>query len=263
MEKDTETENPEDLEPLDSEEHSSEKEERTEEFEEYSADSETGFEEQEGEVLHPKKKSGAGKVFLFLILLLLGGGGYLYSNNLIPAKILELVLPKPSPSPPIISKVPRTPFPLEEKFEEPEQVSETSRVAELIEKKVLHENIPEAPTTKVEEVTEVQEPIKPDSSTSGNQETTHVSGKGEKTETAVHISGREGEIVETQEENPESSEVTSQLSDSVSESSEPASGRDESTQAYLDFIESSAQKLGELIKEGIIWGWRFLKEQLG
>jgi len=47
------------------------------------------------------------------------------------------------------------------------------------------------------------------------------------------------------------------------EPSEPLAERNESVQAYLDFIESSVQKLGELIKEGFTLGWDYMTEKLG
>jgi hypothetical protein len=37
--------------------------------------------------------------------------------------------------------------------------------------------------------------------------------------------------------------------------------RSKTTQAYLDFIESSVLKIGELIGEGFNWGWNYLKKR--
>ncbi len=38
--------------------------------------------------------------------------------------------------------------------------------------------------------------------------------------------------------------------------------RSKAAQAYLDFIESSVQKLGQLIGEGFNWCWDYLKGKL-
>ena len=43
----------------------------------------------------------------------------------------------------------------------------------------------------------------------------------------------------------------------------PIVKRNESVQAYIDFIESSVQKLGELIKKGFNLGRDYLRKQLG
>jgi hypothetical protein len=79
------------------------------------------FEEQKREFLHPEEKikSGAGKVFLFLILVLGGSGSYLYFNNLIPPKILNLVYPKSPPSKPL-ALITETPHFMEKVAEIPE-----------------------------------------------------------------------------------------------------------------------------------------------
>ena len=45
--------------------------------------------------------------------------------------------------------------------------------------------------------------------------------------------------------------------------SAPLVERNESVQAYLDFIESSVQKLGKFIKEGFNLSRDYLKEKLG
>ena len=88
------------------------------------SESDPQLEEQEVLPLDEKKKSGTGKIFLFLVLVLAGSGGYLYFNNLIPSEILNLIFPKPAPStsPALVAKIPPTPLPIEEDVVEPEVV---------------------------------------------------------------------------------------------------------------------------------------------
>ena len=215
---------------------------------------EAGFEEQEAAVLPPeeKKKSGAGKFFLFLILILAGSGGYLYFNNLIPSEILNLIFPKPAPStsPALVAKIPPTPLPIEEDVVEPEVVENrnTESVASL-----------EAPT--VHDTPE-----------------THISSIPTESLLPARISGNNfDQIPETKpaEEPEKFSQDTASVAESeaivlhIEEPPEPVAPsaplveRNESVQAYLDFIESSVQKLGEFIKEGFNLSRDYLKEKLG
>jgi hypothetical protein len=232
-------------------------------------DAEAGFEEQEGEVLPPEetKKSGAGKVFLILILVLAGSGGYLYFNNLIPVEILNLVSPKSTPPRPLalVAEVPPTPLTIEE---------EVVEVAENPEP--VPENDFELPVDT--------EPV----TTSAPQETTHISGGPTEPIPSARISGNgfdvtpdsemeqvvpeatsveepeaaeEQEVIEAPEPNQEPMvETTLNEVPSI----EPSlSERDEAVQAYLDFIESSAQKFWELLKQGFNWGWDYVQKNLG
>ncbi|MBT3183866.1 MAG: hypothetical protein HOI59_00940 [Nitrospina sp.] len=214
---------------------------------------ETEFEEQE--VLPPaeKKKSGAGKIFLFLVFVLAGSGGYLYFNNLIPAEILNLVFPQPSSSPALIATIPPTPLPEEAVVEPevvaPEVIENSEPVAEEVE--VV---IPEPPAVP---------PVL--------SEAPHVSGSPAESFPAIRVSGNNSDqgseakeeeylqdtapIVPPVEELPEPPEPV--------EEPAPLAERNESVQAYLDFIESSVQKLGEWIREGFNLGWDYLKNQLG
>ena len=215
---------------------------------------EAGFEEQEAAVLPPeeKKKSGAGKFFLFLVLVLAGSGGYLYFNNLIPSEILNLIFPKPAPStsPALVAKIPPTPLPIEEDVVEPEVVENrnTESVAIL-----------ESPTVHV-------------------TPETHISGIPTESLPPTRISGNNfDQISETKPaEEPENfSQDTASVAESeaivlpIEEPPEPVAPsaplveRNESVQAYLDFIESSVQKLGEFIKEGFNLSRDYLKEKLG
>ena len=215
---------------------------------------EAGFEEQEAAVLPPeeKKKSGAGKFFLFLVLVLAGSGGYLYFNNLIPSEILNLIFPKPAPStsPALVAKIPPTPLPIEEDVVEPEVVENrnTESVA-ILESPTVHDT-PE----------------------------THISGIPTESLPPTRISGNNfDQIPETKPaEEPENfSQDTASVAESEAivlpieeppepvEPSVPLVERNESVQAYLDFIESSVQKLGEFIKEGFNLSRDYLKEKLG
>ena len=94
---------------------------------------ESGFEEQEGELLLPdeKRNYGSGKVFLLLILVLAGLGSYLYFNNLIPAKILNIIFPKSTPSMPPALITQTDSF-----IEETPAIVETTESDEMVETKI-------------------------------------------------------------------------------------------------------------------------------
>jgi hypothetical protein len=241
------------------------------EEESINSDTETGFEEQEGEVLPPeeKKKSGAGKLFLFMLLLLSGSGGYLYFNNLIPAEYLNLISPKSAPpkSSALIAEVSPTPLVIEE---------------EVVE-------ITETPDMEIAEAKDFEVPVIAPS-TEAPQETTHISGSSAEPVASARISGNNSEpapdaeqekdipglasveepeivvdeeAIEAQETEPMMEAITppnEELPTSKTlETSGPTMERNESVQAYLDFIESSLQKFSELIKEGFNRGWDYLK----
>jgi hypothetical protein len=241
------------------------------EEESLNSDTETGFEEQEGEVLPPeeKKKSRAGKLFLFMLLLLSGSGGYLYFNNLIPAEYLNLISPKSAPpkSSALIAEVSPTPLVIEE---------------EVVE-------ITETPDMEIAEAKDSEMPVIAPS-TEAPQETTHISGSSAEPVESARISGNsfepvrdaeqeedipelasveepevvaDEEVIEAQETKPMMEAITpphEELPTSKTlDTPEPVMERNESVQAYLDFIESSLQKFGELIKEGFNRGWDYIK----
>ena len=192
------------------------------------SESDPQLEEQEVLPLVEKKKSGTGKIFLFLVLVLAGSGGYLYFNNLIPAEILNLISPKQATSPALVAKMPPTPLPVE--VVEPESPS-------------VPPVLPETPKT-------------------------HISGGT--VESPARISGNNfAQIPETKEEkfSPETASAAEPqtMVPAIEEPPEPPSivKRNESVQAYIDFIESSVQKLGELIKKGFNLGRDYLRKQLG
>ena len=192
------------------------------------SESDPQLEEQEVLPLDEKKKSGTGKIFLFLVLVLAGSGGYLYFNNLIPAEILNLISPKQATSPALVAKMPPTPLPVE--VVEPESPS-------------VPPVLPETPKT-------------------------HISGGT--VESPARISGNNfAQIPETKEEkySPETASAAEPqtMVPAIEEPPEPPPivKRNESVQAYIDFIESSVQKLGELIKKGFNLGRDYLRKQLG
>ncbi len=230
MQENTEPEKLEDPDSLDGEENfpDTEGEALPENLELDLSESDPQLEEQEVLPLDEKKKSGTGKIFLFLVLVLAGSGGYLYFNNLIPAEILNLISPKQATSPALVAKMPPTPLPVE--VVEPESPS-------------VPPVLPETPKT-------------------------HISGGT--VESPARISGNNfAQIPETKEEkySPETASAAEPqtMVPAIEEPPEPPPivKRNESVQAYIDFIESSVQKLGELIKKGFNLGRDYLRKQLG
>ena len=215
---------------------------------------EAGFEEQEAAVLPPeeKKKSGAGKFFLFLVLVLAGSGGYLYFNNLIPSEILNLIFPKPAPStsPALVAKIPPTPLPIEEDVVEPEVVENrnTESIA-ILESPTVHDT----PETHISGIpTESLPPTRISGNNFDQIPETKPAEEPEKYSQDTASVAEPEALVPPLEEPPET--VAPSL---------PVEKRNESVQAYLDFIESSIQKLGKLIKEGLDLGWDYITEKLG
>ena len=212
------------------------------------SESDPQLEEQEVLPLDEKKKSGTGKIFLFLVLVLAGSGGYLYFNNLIPAEILNLIAPKQATSPALVAKMPPTPLPVE--VVEPESPSVPPVLPETPEMPVISPEPPPVP------------PVLPETPK------THISGGT--VESPARISGNNfAQIPETKEEkySPETASAAEPqtMVPAIEEPPEPPPivKRNESVQAYIDFIESSVQKLGELIKKGFNLGRDYLRKQLG
>ena len=212
------------------------------------SESDPQLEEQEVLPLDEKKKSGTGKIFLFLVLVLAGSGGYLYFDNLIPAEILNLISPKQATSPALVAKMPPTPLPVE--VVEPESPSVPPVLPETSEMPVISPEPPPVP------------PVLPETPK------THISGGT--VESPARISGNNfAQIPETKEEkfSPETASAAEPqtMVPAIEEPPEPPPivKRNESVQAYIDFIESSVQKLGELIKKGFNLGRDYLRKQLG
>jgi hypothetical protein len=241
---------------------------------------ESGFEEQEGELLlpHEKRSYRTGKVFLLLILLLAGLGGYLYFNNLIPAKILNIIFPKSAPSmpPALITQTPSF-------IEETPVILETPKPDEVVET-----TIPD-PTTILPKPPETQEmQISGHATISGKEfgqtiikQETHVSGYKPK----PTISGKEfgqptiqektqrapvpdlANLFEEKELILEQKSIETPMTKPMlapdpvpQEPGAPLRGK--AVKAYLDFIESTIEKLVELTKECFEISWNYLKEKL-
>ena len=250
MQENTEPEKLEDPNSLDREENFPDTEEEAlpENLELDLSESDPQLEEQEVLPLDEKKKSGTGKIFLFLVLVLAGSGGYLYFDNLIPAEILNLISPKQATSPALVAKMPPTPLPVE--VVEPESPSTTPVLPETSEMPVISPEPPPVP------------PVLPETPK------THISGGT--VESPARISGNNfAQIPETKEEkySPETASAAEPqtMVPAIEEPPEPPPivKRNESVQAYIDFIESSVQKLGELIKKGFNLGRDYLRKQLG
>ena len=250
MQENTEPEKLEDPNSLDREENfpDTEEEPLPENLELELSESDPQLEEQEVLPLDEKKKSGTGKIFLFLILVLAGSGGYLYFNNLIPAEILNLISPKQATSPALVAKMPPTPLPVE--IVEPESPSVPPVLPETSEMPVISPEPPPVP------------PVLPETPK------THISGGT--VESPARISGNNfAQIPETKEEkySPETASAAEPqtMVPAIEEPPEPPPivKRNESVQAYIDFIESSVQKLGELIKDGFNLGRDYITKKLG
>ena len=250
MQENTEPEKLEDPDSLDREENFPDTEEEAlpENLELDLSESDPQLEEQEVLPLDEKKKSGTGKIFLFLVLVLAGSGGYLYFNNLIPAEILNLISPKQATSPALVAKMPPTPLPVE--VVEPESPSVPPVLPDTSEMPVISPEPPPVP------------PVLPETPK------THISGGT--VESPARISGNNfAQIPETKEEkfSPETASAAEPqtMVPAIEEPPEPPPivKRNESVQAYIDFIESSVQKLGELIKKGFNLGREYLRKQLG
>ena len=230
MQENTEPEKLEDPDSLDGEENfpDTEGEALPENLELDLSESDPQLEEQEVLPLDEKKKSGTGKIFLFLVLVLAGSGGYLYFNNLIPSEILNLISPKQATSPALVAKMPPTPLPVE--VVEPESPS-------------VPPVLPETPKTHISGGT-VESPAR----ISGNNFAQIPETKEEKYSPEIASAAGPQTMVSAIEEPPEPPPIVK---------------RNESVQAYIDFIESSVQKLGELIKKGFNLGRDYLRKQLG
>jgi hypothetical protein len=246
---------------------------------------ESGFEEQEGELLLPDEKSnyGIGKVFLLLTLLLACLGGYLYFNNLIPVKVLNIIFPKSAPSmpPALITQTP--PF-----IEETLVILETPKSDKIVET-----TIPE-PTTILPKPPETQEmhisghapiptisgndfgqtTIKQETHVSGYKPKPTISGKGLVQPTIEEKTQRtpvpdlaslieEKELTLEQKKSIETPTTEPMLAPAPNpQESSRAPLRGKGVQAYLDFIESTIEKLVELTKESFEISWNYLKGKL-
>lgn len=245
MQENTESEKPEDS--LDKEEHLPDAVETPEN----SAESDPGFEEQEFLPQEEKKKSGAGKVFLLLVFVLAGSGGYLYFNNLSPAEILNFVFPKSAPSKPLALVTPTPPF-------MDETVAENSEPADVPEAEIAKPATVSPPETEEAHISGTPS-IPPDHIPGSDFDQTPGATEEEELQETASLEEPEPTI----EQKVAEEVVTEMIASPEPSTSEPDElQRTEAVQAYLDFIESSVQKLGQLIKEGFNWGWDYLKQKL-
>ena len=235
------------------------------------------FEEQKRDFLpsEEKRKFGAGKVLLFLILVMGGSGSYLYFNNLIPPKILNLVYLKSPPSKPfaLITEIP----PLME------EVAEIPLPTKIVEAPFVEPAEP--PPTPVTHLSgHVAEPKSPDHIPGSDFDQTVIEENSSET-TSLEEAQPEEQVEEKprEVENLEEAEpiVVHEVTEEVESIREPVTElvaetilppeptslepqvpqRSKTAQAYLDFIESSVLKIGKLIGEGFNWGWDYLKKK--
>jgi hypothetical protein len=241
------------------------------------AESSPGFEEQKREFLPPeeKKKSGAGKFFLLLILVLGGSGSYLYFNNLIPPKILNLVYPKSPPSKPLALITETPPF--------MEELAETPLPTEIVEAPVVEPAEP-AEVPEIHISGNIGEPKPPAHMPSSDFDQTFIE-KNFPEATSLEEAQHKEQVEEgpREVENLEEAEpiVMHEVTKEVESIREPVTElagetilppepvslerqvpqRSKTAQAYLDFIESSVLKIGKLIGEIFNWGWDYLKKK--
>jgi len=276
MQENIESEKPDDSEVPEEAENSSEETPKNNPTE--SSESESKFEEHDGEVLPPEKKKNSGcGVLIFIILILTGGSGYLYYTDQVPAKAAKLIEPLLKKLNPIITKV--TPQPPPTKKPSPE-----------IEKQSLPHAIErEVPIPEKETATEIAPSI------SKNQTKEHISGSQSETSKEIiesdnitNISGASTEVNHIEIKQTKGTEESKDLKETTVEESTPSinpiestryiekrsqnfkeepvqqteTGRNKAVQAYLDFFETSLLKLGELVKTGFVKGKDLLEQFL-
>jgi len=276
MQENIESEKPDDSEVPEEAENSSEETPKNNPTE--SSESESKFEEHDGEVLPPEKKKNSGcGVLIFIILILTGGSGYLYYTDQVPAKAAKLIEPLLKKLNPIITKV--TP-----------QLPPTKKPSPEIEKQSLPHAIErEVPIPEKETATEIAPSI------SKNQTKEHISGSQSETSKEIiqpdnitNISGASTEVNHIEIKQTKGTEESKDLKETTVEESTPSinpiestryiekrsqnfkeepvqqteTGRNKAVQAYLDFFETSLLKLGELVKTGFVKGKGLLEQFL-
>ena len=276
MQENIEPEKPDDSEVPEEAENSSEETPKNNPTE--SSESESKFEEHDGEVLPPEKKKNSGcGVLIFIILILTGGSGYLYYTDQVPAKAAKLIEPLLKKLNPIITKV--TP-----------QLPPTKKPSPEIEKQSLPHAIErEVPIPEKETATEIAPSI------SKNQTKEHISGSQSETSKEIiesdnitNISGASTEVNHIEIKQTKGTEESKDLKETTVEESTPSinpiestryiekrsqnfkeepvqqteTGRNKAVQAYLDFFETSLLKLGELVKTGFVKGKDLLEQFL-
>ena len=244
---------------------------------------ESGFEEQEGELLLPdeKRKYGTGKVFLLLILVLAGLGSYLYLNNLIPAKILNIIFSKSPPSMPPALTTQTPSF-----IEETPVILETPKSDKIVETTTpeLTTILPKLPATQEMHISGNapipilsgndfgQTTIKQETHVSGYKPKLTISGKGFGQPTIKEKTQRTPapdltNLIEKKELTLEQKSIKIPMTEPVlapaPDPQEPGAPlRGKAVQAYLNFIESTIEKLVEFTKECFEISWNYLKKKL-
>ena len=276
MQENIESEKPDDSEVPEEAENSSEETPKNNPTE--SSESESKFEEHDGEVLPPEKKKNSGcGVLIFIILILTGGSGYLYYTDQVPAKAAKLIEPLLNKRNPILAKV-------------RPQLPPTKKPSPEIEKQSLPHAIErEVPVPEKETATEIAPSI------SKNQTKEHISGSQSETSKEIiesdnitNISGASTEVNHIEIKQTKGTEESKDLKETTVEESTPSinpiestryiekrsqnfkeepvqqteTGRNKAVQAYLDFFETSLLKLGELVKTGFVKGKDLLEQFL-
>ncbi|MEK9629677.1 MAG: hypothetical protein VW455_11740 [Nitrospinota bacterium] len=266
-----------------------------------SAESDSPFEEQEGEVLIPEKKKGSGCGLVLLLLILLGGGGtFLFYTNQLPPKVIQWVKPY---------------YQMAESFlqeqgllkSKPDSPSAQKWVSEVEE---TQEDFPASqkrfPIVKKEPKPK-EEPVVEKTPPPVSEDKKHISGsasepapKTDEKEPPAKVSGNTTMVVpekEATEEEPEPEPVPEEIEEEeeIEEPAPPAipapqlkqhavvpveepshheappvkhekqeeAERSEAVQNYLDFIEDTISKIGELIKTGFEKAKDYLIKKLG
>lgn len=295
MQENTESEKPEEPEIPENQEEGSDKEITSESTD--SLDPDPSFEEQEGEVLPPEKKKGSGcGIFLFFLLVLGGGGGYLFYSDQVPPQIVQWVKPYyetahqklfGTSAPQEQAKIKPIPVPSpSEKWTS--QVEEESQALTIQEKlPIFEEKVEVIPTPSV------QEPASNEEHISGSQTEPRSVVEEVESDYPAEISGNSTFIepesptwveepkVEIAPEEPIELKPAEEkfiepvpavkappflyvekTSENLTEEPPQQKERDEAVQAYLDFFESTLEKIGELIKTGFAKGKDYLMKSL-
>jgi len=256
------------------------------------------FEEQEGEVLPPEKKKGSGcGFFLFILLLLTGGSGYLYYTDQIPPQIREQIEPLLKPLEQQLARLKPQPAPQNSKkwVSEVEKETPESPVQKQVETPPIEKEIKNTRSPVEDHVSGSQVVSAPEVDEEIANDTAEISGNAtqvepeheplvKKPEVQTPVREEETQIPEAETEEPEvviekpeeekspsappvmaPAPAASSKPETIEETmvTEDPAERSEAVQAYLDFVETTLKKIGELIREGFTKGKDFLLKSLG
>ncbi len=199
-----------------------------------SLESDSQFEEHDGEILNPdkKKKSGCG-FFLFILFLLGGGGGYLYYTDQVPLIVTEWMEPLLQ-------------------TQNPQRIQGTPRVSEKPGPNI--ESKPISPPFS-EEVAAI-----PPARISGNSNL--IEREIEPLEEEPEEEANQEQVRETSPRRvtPPPAPQATPATEEAEQQEETIQKRNEAVQAYLDFFETTLVKIRELIKTGFSKGKDYLKK---